>query len=101
MVNHFISSVRNRRQYSDLDQMPEVSIPASQHDRTELRDLNVVFQHLPKEHRQALHLIGIEEQSYEEAADATGCSIGPLKNRVHRARLLLRPQMYGEIRDAA
>ena len=101
MVNHFISSVRNRHEYSDLDQMPEVGTPASQHNRTELRELNVAFQHLPKEQRQALRLIGIEEQSYQEAANATSCAIGTLKSRVHRARLLLRSQMNGEIRDAA
>jgi RNA polymerase sigma-70 factor, ECF subfamily len=101
MVNHFISSVRNRREYGDLDQMPEVSIPATQHDRTELRELNVAFQRLPKEQRQALRLIGIEERSYEEAADATGCAVGTLKSRVHRARTLLRSQMDGEIRAAA
>src|ERR1700722_6457343 len=53
MVNPFTSSVRNRREYSDLDQMPEVSIPATQQDRTELRELNVAFQPLPKEQRQA------------------------------------------------
>jgi RNA polymerase sigma-70 factor, ECF subfamily len=101
MVNHFISSVRKRREYSELDQMPEVGTPASQHDRTELRELIVAFQRLAKEQRQALHLIGIEERSYEEAADVTGCAIGTLKSRVHRARLLLRSQMHGEIRDAA
>jgi RNA polymerase sigma-70 factor, ECF subfamily len=101
MVNHFISSVRKRREYSDLDQMPEVGMPASQHDRTELRELNGALQRLPREQRQALYLIGIEEQSYEEAADAAGCPIGTLKSRVHRARLLLRSQMYGEVRDAA
>ena len=52
MTNHFISGVRRRREYSDLDQMPEVGIPATQHDRTELRELNVAFQRLPREQKE-------------------------------------------------
>ena len=101
MTNHFISGVRSRREYSDLDKIPEVGIPAAQHDRTELRELNLAFQRLPKEQKEALRMVGIEEQSYEEAADATGCAVGTLKSRVHRARLNLRSQMHGEIRAAA
>jgi RNA polymerase sigma-70 factor (ECF subfamily) len=101
MTNHFISGVRSRREYSDLDQMPEVGIPAAQHDRTELRELNVAFQRLPTEQKEALRLIGIEERSYEEAAGVTGCAVGTLKSRVHRARLNLRSQMHGDIRAAA
>ena len=75
--------------------------PAAQHDRTELRELNVAFQRLPREQKEALRMIGIEEQSYEEAASATGCAVGTLKSRVHRARLNLRSEMHGEIRAAA
>ena len=101
MTNHFISGVRSRREYSDLDQRPEVGIPATQHDRTELRELNVALHCLPREQQEALRMIGIEEQSYEEAAGATGCAVGTLKSRVHRARLNLRSLTHGEIRAAA
>ena len=101
MTNHFISGVRGRREYCALDKMPEVGIPAAQHDRTELRELNVAFQRLPREQKEALRMIGIEEQSYDEASGATGCAVGTLKSRVHRARLNLRSQMHGEIRAAA
>jgi RNA polymerase sigma-70 factor, ECF subfamily len=101
MINHFISGVRNKREYNDLYQAPEISVSASQEDRAGIRELNVAYQRLPKEQKEALHLIGVQEQSYEEAAEATGCAIGTLKSRVHRARTLLRAQMYGEISDAA
>jgi RNA polymerase sigma-70 factor (ECF subfamily) len=101
MTNHFISAVRSRREFSDLDKMPEMGIPAAQHNRTELRELNVAIQRLPRDQKEALRMIGIEEQSYEEAAGATGCAVGTLKSRVHRARLNLRSQMHGEIRAAA
>ena len=101
MINHFISGVRNKREYNDLDQAPEISVCASQEDRAGIRELNVAYQRLPKEQKEALHLIGLQEQTYEEAAEATGCSVGTVKSRVHRARRQLRAQMYGEIRHAA
>jgi RNA polymerase sigma-70 factor, ECF subfamily len=101
MINHFISSVRNKREYNDLDQAPEISVCASQEERAGIRELNVAFQRLPIEQKEALHLIGLQEQSYEEAAVTTGCAVGTLKSRVHRARTLLRAQMSGEIRGAA
>jgi RNA polymerase sigma-70 factor, ECF subfamily len=101
MINHFISSVRNKREHNDLDQAPEINVSASQEERAGIRELNVAYQRLPKEQKEALHLIGLQEQSYEEAAEATGCAVGTLESRVHRARTLLREQMCGEIRDAA
>ena len=70
MINHFISSVRNKREYNDLDQAPEISVGASQEERAGIRELNVAYQRLPKEQKEALHLIGLQEQSYEEAAEA-------------------------------
>ena len=100
MTNHFISGVRSRREYSDLDQMPEVGVPAAQHDRTELRELHVALHCLPREQQEALRMIGIEEQSYEEAAGATGCAVGTLKSRVHSARLNLRSLIHCEISAA-
>ena len=101
MTNHFISGMRSRCECSDLDQMPEVGIPATQHDRSELRELTVAFQRLPREQKEALRMIGIEEQSYEQAAGVTGCAVGTLKSRVHRARLNLRSLIHGEISAAA
>ena len=98
MTNHFISGLRSRREYRDLDQMPEMGIPATQHNRAELRELNVALHCLPREQQEALRMIGIEEQSYEEAAGATGCAVGTLKSRVHRARLNLRSLIHGECR---
>jgi RNA polymerase sigma-70 factor (ECF subfamily) len=101
MVNQFISGVRRRREYNELDQMPEVGIGGGQEESSDLRELNIAFRGLPREQREALQLIALEERSYDEVADATGCAIGTLKSRVHRARLQLRSHMNGEIRLAA
>ena len=47
-------------------------------------------------------MIVLQEQSYEDAAEVTGCAIGTLKSRVHRARLQLRAYLAGEhMADAA
>ena len=62
---------------------------------------DLVFQRLPQEQQQALHLIGIEQQCCEEASGVTGCAIGTLKSRVHWARSQLRAPTFGEIRTAA
>ncbi len=102
MVNHFISGVRSRREYTDVDTVPEVSVPAAHEDRTALRELGWALERLPRDQREALQMIVLQEQSYEDAAEATGCAIGTLKSRVHRARLQLRAFLSGErVADAA
>jgi len=101
MVNQFITLVRRQREYNDLDQVPEPGIRASQEDLTDLRELSLAMQRLPKNQQEALRLIAIEERSYEEVSDTIGCNIGTLKSRVHRARQQLRSAMSGEARAAA
>ena len=101
MVNQFISNVRRQREYCDLDQMPELGVRAAQEDLTDLRELNVAFQRLPQDQRDALRLVAVEELSYEEVSHTIGCAIGTLKSRVHRARLQLRSEMSGETKAAA
>ena len=101
MVNQFITNVRRQREYNDLDQVPELGVDGAQEDLTDLRELNLAIQRLPKDQREALRLIAVEELSYEEVSDTIGCAIGTLKSRVHRARLQLRSEMSGETKAAA
>src|SRR4029077_3142404 len=96
MVNHFISGVRSRREYTDVDTVPEVPVPAAHEDRTALRELGWAFERLPRDQREAMQMIVLQEQSYEDAAQVTGCATGTLKSRVHRARLQLRAFLTGE-----
>jgi RNA polymerase sigma-70 factor, ECF subfamily len=51
---------------------------------------------LPKEFRQAVLLCDIEGLSYEEIAQTMGTSIGTVRSRIHRGRLMLRKRMLGE-----
>ena len=110
MVNHFISNVRTRREYADVDTVPDMPVPAAHEDRTALRELGWVLNRLPRDQCEALQMIVLQEQSYEDAAEVTGedaaeitgCAIGTMKSRVHRARLQLRAFLAGErIADAA
>jgi RNA polymerase sigma-70 factor (ECF subfamily) len=96
MINHFISGVRNRREFTDLDTIPDVAVPASHEDRTALRELGWALDRLPPDQREALFMIVLQEKSYETAAQVTGCAIGTLKSRVHRARMQLRAFLTGE-----
>ena len=96
MINHFISSVRSKREFTDSDSLPDVPVAASHEDRTALRELGWALERLPADQREALSMIVLQERSYEDAAEQTGCAIGTLKSRVHRARLQLRTFMMGE-----
>ena len=101
MLNHFISSVRNKREYTDMESMPDQPVAASHEDRTALRELSWALNRLPPDQREALLMIALQEIPYETAAEKTGCAIGTLKSRVHRARLQLRSFMLGEAANAA
>jgi RNA polymerase sigma-70 factor (ECF subfamily) len=96
MINHFISSIRGHREFTDMEAVPEVPMPASHEDRTALRELGCALDRLPADQREALSMIVLQENSYEAVAEVTGCAIGTLKSRVHRARLQLRAFLAGE-----
>jgi RNA polymerase sigma-70 factor (ECF subfamily) len=96
MINHFISSVRSRREFTDMESMPEVQVAATHEDRAALRELGWALGRLPQDQREALYMIVLQEKSYEDAAQLTGCAIGTLKSRVHRARLQLRAFILGD-----
>jgi RNA polymerase sigma-70 factor (ECF subfamily) len=96
MINHFISGVRGKREFTDMENMPEVAVPAAHEDRAALRELGWALDRLPPDQREALFIIVLQEKSYEDAAAQTGCAIGTLKSRVHRARLQLRAFLQGD-----
>jgi RNA polymerase sigma-70 factor (ECF subfamily) len=53
-------------------------------------DLSRALSRLSEEQRQVIILADLEEYSYQEIADIVGCSIGTVRSRLHRARMLLR-----------
>src|SRR5437867_4586169 len=54
---------------------------------------------LPAEFREAVVLCELEERSYEEAAQMSGCPIGTIRSRLHRGRALLmaRLEMFRDV----
>lgn len=54
---------------------------------------------LPAEFREAVVMCELEEMSYEEAAQMTGCPIGTIRSRLHRGRALLLAKLE-MLRDA-
>ena len=48
---------------------------------------------LPPEFREAVVLCELEELSYEEAAQKSGCPIGTIRSRLHRGRALLMARL--------
>ena len=59
-------------------------------DRLTLRDLMLRMDRLPADQRALVLLVGVEDLSYEEAAQVTGVPLGTVMSRLSRARDRLR-----------
>jgi RNA polymerase sigma-70 factor (ECF subfamily) len=72
-----------------------VDLPATptQEERLELQDLNKALRRLSDEQREVVLLVGLEEMSYQEAAEILGVPIGTVMSRLSRGREQLRALM--------
>ena len=96
MHNEHINQIRKRRDTMSFDDdAHDVSVPATQSDGLEIRDLDRALQTLPVEQREVLLLIVIEEMSYEEVSVALGIPTGTVMSRLSRARERVRAYMSG------
>ncbi len=57
--------------------------------RERMHQVRAAVLELPAEFREAVVMCELEEMSYEEAAQMTGCPIGTIRSRLHRGRALL------------
>jgi len=57
--------------------------------RERMHQVRAAVLDLPTEFREAVVMCELEEMSYEEAAQTTGCPIGTIRSRLHRGRALL------------
>jgi RNA polymerase sigma-70 factor (ECF subfamily) len=81
-------SITRRHEEAAVEMEP--SLPASQDHAVRLKQVREAFFSLPEEQREALHLVAIEDLSYQEAASALGIPVGTLMSRISRARAQLR-----------
>jgi RNA polymerase sigma-70 factor, ECF subfamily len=90
--NKFYSHLRKRRrEVEDTDGSYAGSLRTLpvQDPAVDLRDASEALGKLPRAQREALLLVGQGGFTYEEAASTSGCAIGTIKSRTHRARLQL------------
>ncbi len=77
-----------RREEAALE-VADIAAPAVQEYSVRLAQVRDAFLALPEDQREALHLVAIEELSYQEAADVLNIPVGTLMSRVSRARARL------------
>lgn len=70
--------------------------PAAAVDRLEIRDLDAALRLLPDEQRAVLLLVGLEQLTYEETAQALGVPVGTVMSRLSRARARVRTHIAGQ-----
>ncbi len=99
---------RRRDRTVPPDQLPSVaqrctvaSDPAEALEKTEdVEALRAAILSLPMRYREVVVLCGLQQLSYEEAADALGCAVGTVRSRLHRGRTLLARKLYPTTKPA-
>lgn len=92
--NTHVDRLRQKKSTARRDaiaaEMFDPVVESGQEQVVRLNQLRLAFLELPEDQRQALHLVTIEEFSYQEAAQLLGIPIGTLMSRLSRARARLR-----------
>ena len=94
----FFYNVKERFQKDDGAQcLPDLRYsPEKSLDRTEkLERLQAAIDSLPEKYRFAFILKEVQELSYQEISKVLRISLGTVKSRVHRAKILLRGKLSG------
>jgi RNA polymerase sigma-70 factor (ECF subfamily) len=89
-VDHFRKSVRTTVREQPLEDLSE-TVPVVEAAHTE--DLEELLAPLSDGQREVLEMLKVAGMSLEEVAQATSCSVGSVKQKVHRAYEKLRQTM--------
>jgi RNA polymerase sigma-70 factor, ECF subfamily len=93
-TNAALDHLKTARHETDLpDHLPSPSLPDPGISEELRQKMAHAFHRLPPQLRLAATLALIEEQPYQEIADALGVSTGAVKVRVFRARRFLRKEL--------
>jgi len=99
MRNRFLAgSNKSARSASALREIAAAEPAPAAHAselRLLLRDLGAALLRLPSNQRSAVILIGVQEQSYDEAARTMGTSVGAVRSHLARGRDRLRTAVRG------
>ena len=96
--NRFISNLRQRRDTTDIDDVPSflLATEATHENRLVLKELGKAISRLKDDQREAVIMVVVQGMSYEALAETTGCAIGTAKSLVYRARRQLETWLMGE-----
>ncbi|TPP05436.1 sigma-70 family RNA polymerase sigma factor [Rhizobium glycinendophyticum] len=98
--NTHIDRLRSRRasdrRHAAAAELVDLVAPPDQEHSVRLAQVRDAFLALPEDQREALHLVAIEELSYQEAADVLNIPVGTLMSRISRARARLRAMEQGD-----
>jgi RNA polymerase sigma-70 factor, ECF subfamily len=88
--NRAFSMLRRRRPMGMIDD--DVQSPADETSFTieDRQAVHAAMDQLVPEHREVLLLRFMEDLSYEEIANVTGCQLGTVRSRIHNAKRQLR-----------
>jgi len=99
MRNRFLAGVnKTARSASALKEIAEAEPAPMSHAselRLLLRDLGEALRRLSSNQRSAVILIGVQEKSYDEAAQTMGISVGAVRSHLARGRDRLRTAVHG------
>jgi RNA polymerase sigma-70 factor (ECF subfamily) len=92
-----IDAYRKRRheRYEEPLKTESEQLVAAAADKNELPDLDTLLRHLPASQREVIVMLKISGLSLEEAARATSCSVGSVKQKAHRAYEKMRALLAG------
>lgn len=91
-IDHFRSTVRQQFGAQSYLRESVTSVDPAQLS-ADTSDLDILLQTLPDSQREVLAMLKVANMSLEEVARATGCSVGSVKQKAHRAYTKLREQL--------
>ena len=97
--NLFISGRRQRARrgwYDTLDATEHEGTPPAQDAGLHMRDIAAALAALPREQREVVLLVTVDDLSYEETARVLDVPVGTVMSRLSRARERLRRSLDGD-----
>ncbi|MGB7439125.1 MAG: sigma-70 family RNA polymerase sigma factor, partial [Candidatus Acidiferrum sp.] len=89
-VDHYRKALRPTAREQRLEEMPTTAAPSS---AAQTHDLESLLAPLSESQRELIEMLKVAGMSLEEVARATSCSVGSVKQKVHRAYKKLRERM--------